>query len=91
MLNLLLELKAEMRDMRSQFRNMKEVLNGIRSSIDDNGNQSSEPSLIHLPLKSLGELQAVEEQLSQDIVARRQLVSFLLNFSTVNFLLVKVR
>ena len=65
---MLVELKLEMRDMKSPLRNIKEALNDLRSSSAlENVDLVNETSM-NLPLKSLAELEELED-LSHDSTA----------------------
>lgn len=81
LLKLVLELKAEMRHVRSELREVKEQLKDIRSgsllNIEENDTDGSQL----LPLSAFSDVEALEEKLSLDQRIKQQLVSInLLHF-----------
>jgi hypothetical protein len=70
-----------MRELKSQFRNVTELLHDLRSTSGNQDNHIDEQSTMAVPVKTVDELQLLEEQLSQDNAKRRQLVNKLLSHS----------
>jgi hypothetical protein len=70
----MVETKAEIRQIKKQLGEMKEVLHDIRSSsLLVAGDEEEEPNL-KLPLSNFAELESLEEQLIDDRALKRHLV-----------------
>lgn len=72
---MLLELKAEVRSMRAEQREMKEQIRDLRScSMLVEGDETSD-LLPQLPIGAVTELEALDQLLLEDTAAKKQLVS----------------
>jgi hypothetical protein len=70
-LTLLLELKAEMRDVREQLTSMQDILNNVPGF----ANTEVDNTHFKLPIQSQNDLDVLEGQLQQDKAMRQKLVS----------------
>lgn len=77
MLKLVLELKAEMRHMSSELREVKEQLKDVRSASLLNTDENDTEGSLRIPLSEFSDVEALEEELSHDQRIKRQLVLYL--------------
>lgn len=77
MLKLVLELKAEMRHMSSELREVKEQLKDVCSASLLNTDENDTEGSLRIPLSEFSDVEALEEELSHDQRIKRQLVLYL--------------